>query len=64
MEIKFQDEIKTVDLKHKIKIKDLYKKLDLNPEEYLILKDGKLLTHDKYVSPEDSLRIVKVVSGG
>ncbi len=64
MEIEFHDKVETIELSSKIKVKDLYKKLNLNPEEYLLLKDRKLLTHDKYVSPDDKLKIVKVVSGG
>ena len=64
MEIEFHDKVETIELSSKIKVKDLYKKLNLSPEEYLLLKDRKLLTHDKYVSPDDKLKIVKVVSGG
>ncbi len=64
MEVEFQGKVKTIELSSKIKVKDLYKKLDINPEEYLILKDRKLITHDKYLDPDDKVRIVKVVSGG
>ncbi len=64
MEVTFQGNIQNLDITHKIKVKDLYNKLGLNPEEYLVLKDGKLITHDKYLDPEDKVRIVKVVSGG
>ncbi len=64
MEVTFQGNIQNLDIPHKIKVKDLYNKLGLSPEEYLILKDGKLITHDKYLDPEDKIRIVKVVSGG
>ncbi len=64
MEIEFQGKTKTIELSSKIKVKELYKKLSMSPEEYLILKDGKLITHDKYLEPDDKIRIVKVVSGG
>ena len=64
MEILLQGNVQELDISHKIKVKDLYNKLGLSPEEYLVLKDGKLITHDKYLAPEDKIRIVKVVSGG
>ncbi len=64
MEIELQGKVRNIETNKKIRVKDLYKMLGLSPEEYLILKDKKLLTHDKYVSPEDKLKIVKVVSGG
>ncbi len=64
MEIEFQGQTKTIELSSKIKVKELYKRLNISPEEYLILKDGKLITHDKYLGPDDKIRIVKVVSGG
>jgi sulfur carrier protein ThiS len=64
MEISFQGKIKKVEFPHKIKVKELYRELGLNKEEYLLLKDGKLITYDKYLNPDDKIRIVKVVSGG
>lgn len=64
MEIYFQGEIKKMEFSHKVKVKELYKKLGISQEEYLLLKDGKLITHDKYLDPDDKIRIVKVVSGG
>ena len=48
----------------KLRAGELLKKLDLNPEEYLIVREGQILTRDVVLQKEDEVKIIPVVSGG
>lgn len=47
-----------------IKVEKLLLKLGFNPEDVLILKDGKLITEDKVLKDGDEIEIIEVVSQG
>jgi sulfur carrier protein ThiS len=55
---------KTWDLKGKITIRDAVKKVGLDPQGVLALRDGRLVTDDVVAMPEDTIRLIAVVSGG
>lgn len=46
-------------------VKELLKKLKLNPEQYLVLTgNGEIVTEDYLVKMGETLKIIRVVSGG
>jgi len=45
-------------------VQQLLKKLKILPESVLVVRNGQLLTEDRSLAPEDSVKIVPVVSGG
>ncbi|HOV47118.1 MAG TPA: MoaD/ThiS family protein [Anaerolineae bacterium] len=45
-------------------VQQLLKKLKILPESVLVVRNGQLLTEDRPLAPEDSVKIVPVVSGG
>jgi len=38
--------------------------LKLNSSSYLAIRDGELITEDVVIQPGDTIRLVKVISGG
>jgi sulfur carrier protein ThiS len=62
MKIIYRD--KTWELKGNITIRDAIKKIGMNPEAVLAVRDGKLVTDDVIVRPEDTVKLIAVVSGG
>ena len=54
-------ETKQIDIKD---YNDIFKKLNLNPEAMLILKDNELITEKTKLKDSDKLRIMPVISGG
>lgn len=55
---------KRFEIKNKERIRDLLKRLNLNPEAYVIITNGKLATEDEIVSDDDEVKLIRVVSGG
>ena len=55
---------KTWELKGNITVRDALKKVGLRPEAVLALRDGQLLTDDVVVGPDDTVKLIAVVSGG
>lgn len=43
---------------------DIFKKLNLNPEAMLILKNNELITEKTRLKDKDKIRIMPVISGG
>jgi len=62
MKIIYRD--KTWELKGNITIRDAIKKVGLHPTAVLALRDGKLVTDDVVVGPEETIKLIAVVSGG
>ncbi|BAT71470.1 sulfur carrier protein [Thermosulfidibacter takaii ABI70S6] len=48
----------------KIKLERCLLELGINPEDVLVLKDGKLLTEDKWLKSGDEIEVIEVVSRG
>ncbi len=63
MKIKLGKEIKEID-KNLKRVIDIFKELNLNPEEYLVIRDGKILTEDEEVKEDDEIELIRVISGG
>ena len=53
-----------IQLEARIRIKKLLQQLDIYPEEVLVLVNGKLSTEDRFVEPEDTVEIVRIISSG
>jgi sulfur carrier protein ThiS len=62
MKIIYRD--KTWELKGNITIRDAIKKVGLHPTAVLALRDGKLVTDDIVVGPDETIKLIAVVSGG
>ena len=45
-------------------IRDLFEKLELNPEASLVIRDNELLTDKAVLKNNDKIRILPVISGG
>lgn len=55
---------KTRTVQFKGRVKDLLKKLNLNPVVVLVVRNSELLTEDAVLSNADEIKIISVVSGG
>lgn len=59
--IEKEDKIKNVQAKT---IKDLLKKLKINPVTVLTVVNNELVTEDKELSKKDEVKLLAVISGG
>ena len=50
--------------KDKVKVGRLLEELCINPEDVLVLRNGELVTEDRWVSDGDEVEIYEVVSRG
>ncbi|MCX7856491.1 MAG: MoaD/ThiS family protein [Deltaproteobacteria bacterium] len=55
---------KKMDIEKPLRIRQLLKKLSLNPEDYIVVVNDTLVTDDEIVKNEDNVKIIRVVSGG
>jgi sulfur carrier protein len=62
MKLVYRD--KEWELKGNTTVRDALKKIGLSPEAVLAVRDGKLLTDDVILRPEDTVKLIAVVSGG
>lgn len=62
MRVKVQD--KTYQFNSKIRVKELLKKLNLQPQSTLVICNGEVVTEDEYLNPEDEVEIINAISGG
>lgn len=59
----FRDKIFEVDEK-RVKLERLLLNLHINPEDVVVLKDGRPITEDKWLVDGDEIKIHEVVSRG
>jgi sulfur carrier protein ThiS len=45
-------------------VKETLIKIGLEPQLYLAVRDGKLVTEDQKILPDDKIKLVAIVSGG
>ncbi|MGV8163163.1 MAG: MoaD/ThiS family protein [Candidatus Nanoarchaeia archaeon] len=64
MEVYIERMEKTVTIKFKGTVEELLAKLDINPEDAMVVRDEDLLTIDDEVYNTDTLRILSIISGG
>ena len=55
---------KKIELKSGLKILDLLKKINLNPDNLIVLKNNTPIPVDDILNEEQELNIIKVASGG
>ncbi|MBI9047543.1 MAG: MoaD/ThiS family protein [Anaerolineaceae bacterium] len=60
--IKLRKKIFTVE--KSTSVKKTLKMIGLNPESYLVIRDGELITEDELLKPGDEIKLVSVISGG
>lgn len=46
------------------RVADVFRRLDLVPESYLVIKSGELVTTEETVDEDDILELRPVISGG
>jgi sulfur carrier protein len=52
------------ELEGRMTVRQVVEKVGLIPETVLAVRDGKLLTEDTMLGPDDEVRLVAVISGG
>jgi sulfur carrier protein len=53
-----------VELEGVRRVAEVFRRLELVPESYLVIKSGELVTSDEAVSDDDVLELRPVISGG
>ncbi len=57
------DSKREIDLKAN-KVEDLLKELNLNAEEFLVVRNNEVLTTDRELNDQDVIELLSVISGG
>ncbi|HEY75241.1 MAG TPA: MoaD/ThiS family protein [Thermoflexia bacterium] len=52
------------ELEGRMTVRQAIEKVGLIPETVLAVRDGKLLTEDTVLEPDDEVKLISVVSGG
>jgi len=52
------------ELEGRMTVREAIEKVGLIPETVLAVRDGKLLTEDTVLEPDDEVKLISVVSGG
>ena len=45
-------------------VTQMLKRIDVLPESVLVVRNGQLVTEDQVLKPEDTVKVVAVISGG
>jgi len=64
MKVKLEREKKTKSIKYSGSVHSLLKKLKINPETVLIVRNDELLTKEDKLKDSDTIEILTVFSGG
>lgn len=62
--LKVKYEFKTYEFNESLRGYELLKRLQLNPEEHLIIVGNELYTEDRIIKKDKDVKIVKVTSSG
>ncbi len=62
--MKVEWEGKVHELQKKLTAGQLLAQFSLSPEAHIVIANERLVTEDHRLSPEDTVRIVRVISGG
>jgi sulfur carrier protein ThiS len=62
MKVLYRD--KRWELEGRMNVKQVIEKVGLLPATVLVVRNGKLLTEDTMVEPDDEIRLHAVISGG
>lgn len=63
MKVFIEREDKEVNVKAKT-VKELLKKLNINPVTVIVAKNNELVTDDTKLSEKDDIKLISVISGG
>lgn len=64
MEIEFANQKKKMVLSKPVKIKNILKKLKINPEDYIIKRNNELCHEEDTAKNKDKIFLIPVISGG
>lgn len=64
MDIIISNKKKKINLKKPLKIIQILKKLNINPEEYIVKKNNELCLEEEIIENKDKIELISVVSGG
>ena len=66
MKIYIEREDKTIekDIKNKIKVINLLKELSISPEAVIVIRNDEVITEDEFLSNDDEIKLLSVISGG
>jgi sulfur carrier protein ThiS len=53
-----------INISHKISVKQLLDKLNINPVTVIVSKDKEILTEEDSVGQNDEIKLISVISGG
>lgn len=62
MKVKYRG--KTYEFEKGMKVSELLKKLDLQPQSTIVIRNEEVLTEDIFIGPEDNVEILNAISGG
>ena len=51
-------------LDKKIRVIDLLNELNISPEAVIVIKNDEVITEDEFLSNEDEIKLLSVISGG
>ena len=55
---------KILQLEGSIKVKELLKKMNINPVTVIVSKNNSIITEDESLGDKDDIKIISVISGG
>ncbi|RLE13699.1 thiamine biosynthesis protein ThiS [Candidatus Aerophobetes bacterium] len=62
MKVKVKNKIYQFNIK--LKAKELLRKLNLQSQSSIVVRNGEVITEDEYIQPEDEVEIIDAISGG
>ena len=64
MKVILRNPRREVELEGVKRVGEVFRRLELVPESYLVIRSGELVTSDELVSDDDVLELRPVISGG
>ena len=55
---------KTIELGNNTTVKDLLKKMEINPVTVIVSKNNNIIIEDEKLNEKDDVKIISVISGG
>ena len=55
---------KTIELDSNLSVKDLLKKMNINPVTVIVSKNNNIILEDEKLNDNDDIKIISVISGG
>ena len=55
---------KTIELDNNLSVKDLLKKMNINPVTVIVSKNNNIILEDEKLNDNDDIKIISVISGG